>query len=73
MTPAQLGVRRVTLFAAINHLARMSDPRVTAPPEDSLKAIADAVALAYSHDEEFAAELSTWVQSTVAMIGKVKG
>jgi hypothetical protein len=73
VTPAQLGVRRVTLFAAINHLARMSDPRVTSPPEDSLKAISDAVALAYAHDEAFAAELSTWVQSTVAMIGKVKG
>jgi len=73
VTPTQLGVRRVTLFAAMNHMARMADPRVTAPPEDSLKAIADAVALAYAHDEEFAAELSAWVQSTVAMIGKVKG
>ena len=73
MTPAQLGVRRVTLFATINHLAKMADPRVTAPPEESLKAIADAVALAYAHDEEFATELSTWVQGTVGMIGKVKG
>ena len=68
-----LGIRRESLFAAINHLARMADPRVSEPPAESIKAITDALALAQQGDPEFAAELSTWVETTAKLIMKVRG
>jgi len=66
-------VRRITLFAAINHLAKMADPRVSEPPADSIKAITDAVDLARHGDPEFAAELAMWVEMTAKLIMKVRG
>ena len=72
MSTPNAAVRKITLFAAINHLARMSDPRVTDPPPESLQAISDAVGLASKHDPEFAAELSQWVQQTATMIARVR-
>lgn len=66
------GVRRISLFAAINHLARMADPRVSEPPAESIKAITDAVDLARHGDPEFAAELAMWVEMTAKLIMKVR-
>jgi hypothetical protein len=65
-------VSRITLFAAINHLAKMADPRVSEPPAASIKAITDAVGLAQQGDPEFAAELSAWVEATAKLIMKVR-
>jgi hypothetical protein len=68
------GVQRIALFAAINHLARMSDPRQTHSPEDSIKAIRDAIDLAErGGDPEFAQELTDWVKGTLVLVGKVNG
>lgn len=67
------GIRRISLFAAINHLAKMADPRVAEPPAESIKAITDAVSLAQQGDPEFAAELSMWVEMTAKLIMKVRG
>lgn len=72
MNPTAVGVRRITLFAAINHLARMSDPRVNEPPPGSLQAISDAVGLASATDPEFAKELADWVQTTATLIARVR-
>ena len=67
------GVRRIAMFAAINHLARMADPRISEPPAESIKAITDAVDLARHGDPEFAAELAMWVEMTAKLIMKVRG
>ena len=72
MNPTAVGVRRITLFAAINHLARMSDPRVSEPPPESLQAISDAVGLAAKSDPEFAKELADWVQVTATLVARVR-
>lgn len=72
MSTSNAAVRRITLFAAINHLAKMADPRVSEPPADSIKAITDAVALAQQGDPEFAVELSMWVEATAKLIMKVR-
>ena len=72
MNPATLGVRRLTLFASINHLAKMSDPRVDSPPPESLQAISDAVGLAAKSDPEFAKELADWVQTTATLLARVR-
>ena len=72
MSNTNAAVRKITLFASINHLARMSDPRVESPPPESLQAISEAVGLAAKHDPEFAAELSEWVQKTATMIARVR-
>ena len=66
------GVRRIALFASINHLARMADPRVSEPPQESIKAITDAVSLAQQGDPAFAVELSAWVEATAKLIMKVR-
>ncbi len=71
--PATLGAQRISLFAAINHLARLSDPRNLHPPEDSLKAIRDAIELANKVDPEFGAELTGWVKDTLTLVGRVNG
>ena len=39
MSTSNPAVRRIALFAAVSHLARMADPRVSEPPADSIKAI----------------------------------
>lgn len=73
-SPVNYGVQRIALFAAINHLARMSDPRSNHSPDDSIKAIRDAIELAdRSGDPEFTAELTNWVKSTLLLVGKVNG
>ena len=72
-TPASLGAQRIALFAAINHLARLSDPRNQHPPEESLKAIRDALELANKADTEFGVELTEWVKSTLNLVGRVNG
>lgn len=73
MSTPNPAVSRITLFAAINHLAKMADPRVSEPPAASIKAITDAVGLAQQGDPEFAAELSAWVETTAKLIMKVRG
>ena len=72
MSTPNPAVRRIALFAAINHLARMADPRISEPPADSIKAITDAVDLARQGDPEFAAELAVWVEATAKLIMKVR-
>ena len=72
MSTPNPAVRRIALFAAVSHLARMADPRVSEPPADSIKAITDAVALAQQGDPEFALELSMWVEATAKLIMKVR-
>jgi hypothetical protein len=73
-TPVNYGVQRIALFAAINHLARMSDPRANHSPEESIKAIRDAIELAgRGGDPEFTDELTQWVKGTLVLVGKVNG
>ena len=68
------GVQRIALFAAINHLARMADPRAQHSPDDSIKAIRDSIELATKGgDPTFANELTEWVKSTLVLVGKVNG
>jgi len=72
--PVNYGVQRIALFAAINHLARMSDPRSNASPDESIKAIRDAIELAEKGgDPEFTTELTAWVKTTLLLVGKVNG
>jgi len=72
--PVNYGVQRIALFAAINHLTRMADPRQVHPPDDSIKAIRDAIELASrGGDPEFVAELTRWVKDTLTLVGKVNG
>lgn len=72
--PVNYGVQRIALFAAINHLARMADPRSQHSPEESIKAIRDSIELAdRGGDPEFTAELTQWVKDTLTLVGKVNG
>ena len=72
--PMSYGVQRIALFAAINHLARMADPRNLHNPDESIKAIRDAIELAErGGDSEFTAELTAWVKTTLLLVGKVNG
>lgn len=73
-SPVNYGVQRIALFASINHLARMSDPRQNHSPEESIKAIRDAIELAEKGgDPEFVQELTQWVKDTLVLVGKVNG
>lgn len=72
--PVNYGVQRIALFAAINHLARMSDPRSNHSPDESIKSIRDAIELAEKGgDPEFVRELTAWVKDTLLLVGKVNG
>lgn len=72
--PVNYGAQRIALFAAINHLARMADPRQIHSPDESIKAIRDAIELAEKGgDPEFVAELTRWVKDTLTLVGKVNG
>jgi hypothetical protein len=74
VNPVNYGVQRIALFAAINHLARMSDPRSGHNPDESIKAIRDAIELAEKgNDPAFTAELTAWVKTTLLLVGKVNG
>ena len=73
-SPVNFGVQRIALFAAINHLARMSDPRSSNSPDESIKAIRDAIDLAgRGGDPAFTEELTKWVKDTLLLVGKVNG
>ena len=56
-TPSPASVRKLTLFAAINHLAKMADPRLSEPPQASLKAITESLLFARQHDPAFGADV----------------
>ena len=64
-------VRKITLFAAINHLAKMADPRLTEPPQGSLKAITEALMFARQHDPEFGLELEEWAKHTLGLVSRI--
>lgn len=65
-------VRKITLFAAINHLAKMADPRLTEPPQGSLKAITEALMFARQHDPEFGLELEEWAKHTLGLVSRIQ-
>ena len=65
-------VRKITLFAAINHLAKMADPRLTEPPQGSLKAITEALMFARQHDPEFGLELEEWARHTLGLVSRIQ-
>ena len=65
-------VRKITLFAAINHLAKMADPRLTEPPQGSLNAITEALMFARQHDPEFGLELEEWAKHTLGLVSRIQ-
>ena len=71
-TPTPASVRKLTLFAAINHLAKMADPRLSEPPQASLKAITEALMFARQHDPEFGAELEEWAKTTLGLVSRIQ-
>ena len=72
MTSSHASVRKITLFAAINHLAKMADPRLTEPPQGSLKAITEALMFARQHDPEFGLELEEWAKHTLGLVSRIQ-
>ena len=71
-TPTPASVRKLTLFAAINHLAKMADPRLSEPPQASLKAIMEALMFARQHDPEFGLELEEWAKHTLGLVSRIQ-
>ena len=71
-TPSPASVRKLTLFAAINHLAKMADPRLSEPPQASLKAITESLLFARQHDPAFGAELEEWAKHTLGLVSRIQ-